>query len=357
MDERVFGRRVLVSRRDLWDARVDDAGEPVLGEGQACFALERAALSANNVSYAHVGDTMGYWRFFPAPEGWGALPVWGFGRCVSSKTDGVKVGQRVYGYWPLAEQLVVEVELIEGGFVDPSPHRRGLADLYNRYEHRGAPEPGAEGVEAAFKPLFMTGWLLDRWLALEEDAGAKQIVLTSASSKTSIGMAWTHHQRESGPPLIGLTSKRNLEFVKGLDLYDAVHAYEDWAVLEAETPAVLVDVAGDRDLRAKVHAHFGEALRRSVAVGMTHGAPDPAVEVPGTEARFFFAPQAIGQLTEAMGQAALMKAVGGAWTSFAAQAPNLVNIEVRRGIDAACDAFRALVAGEVGGAQTIVVAP
>lgn len=346
-----------MSKRDLREARVDDAGEPVFGDGQACFALERAALSANNVTYAHLGDTMGYWRFFPAPEGWGALPVWGFGRCVASKSDGVKVGQRVYGYWPLAERLVVGVEPTEGGFVDPSPHRQGLADLYNRYEHRGDAEAGADGVEAAFKPLFMTGWLLDRWLALDQDAGAKQIVLTSASSKTSMGMAWTHRRREEGPPLIGLTSTRHLDFVKGLELYDEVLAYEDWASLDAEAPSVLVDVAGNRDLRAKLHGHFGDALRRSTAVGMTHGAPDATVVVPGTEASFFFAPQAIAQLTEAMGPPALMKAIGSAWAGFAEQAPSLVSIEVKKGIDAACEAFRALATGEVGGAQTIVIEP
>jgi len=126
--------------------------------------------------------------------------------------------------------------------------------------------------------------LLDRWLALEEDHGAKQVVLTSASSKTSLGMTWTHRQREGGPPLIGLTSKQHVAFVKGLALYDEVRAYEDVATLDAETPTVLVDVAGNRALRAKVHAHFGDALRRSIAVGIAHGAPDEAVVVPGAKA-------------------------------------------------------------------------
>ncbi len=353
MDDRVFGRRVLVSRNNLEEARVDDAGEPTLQPGQACFAIERVALSANNMTCALLGDMMGYWRFFPAPDGWGGLPVWGVGRCVASEADGVEEGQRVFGFWPLAERLVVDVKANRGGFADPAPHRQGLSDFYNSYEHREAADEAA-GIEAAFRPLFMTGWLLDRWIAIEEDFGADQIVLTSASSKTSMSMAWTHSRRKDGPKLIGLTSKKHVDFVRGLALYDEVRDYDMVGELDASKPTVLVDVAGNRSLRAALHTHFGDALRHSAAVGLTHGAPNDGIEVPAPESQMFFASQAIGKLQMAMGAEAFMKEAGTQWATFARQAPDLVKIEVRQGIQAARDAYVALAAGEVGGATTLI---
>lgn len=105
--ERVFGQRLLVARDDLTRVKVDGGGEASLEPGQARFAVERGALTANHVTYALMCDPME--RFLPAPEGWGCVPVWGVGRCVAS-ASGVEVGQRAYGEWPLAEELVVEVE-------------------------------------------------------------------------------------------------------------------------------------------------------------------------------------------------------------------------------------------------------
>ena len=47
--------------------------------------VERFGLTANNVTYGAFGDQLGYWQFFAAPEGWGRIPVWGFGEVVASR--------------------------------------------------------------------------------------------------------------------------------------------------------------------------------------------------------------------------------------------------------------------------------
>jgi hypothetical protein len=49
--------------------------------------IDRFAFTANNITYAVVGDQFGYWQFFP-PTGdevkdWGILPVWGFADVVT----------------------------------------------------------------------------------------------------------------------------------------------------------------------------------------------------------------------------------------------------------------------------------
>ncbi|MEM7135677.1 MAG: DUF2855 family protein [Myxococcota bacterium] len=65
------------------------------------FRVDRYALTANNISYATAGDMIGYWRFFPAEEGWGRLPC--FAR------DALDRAQRFAGAGPrpvsLAEPL------------------------------------------------------------------------------------------------------------------------------------------------------------------------------------------------------------------------------------------------------------
>ena len=68
---------------------------------------------------------------------------------------------------------------------------------------------------------------------------------------------------------MGLTSAGNRDFVEGLNVYDSVSLYDDVAQLPGER-AVYVDVSGDGAVRTDIHAHYGERLAHSAAVGMTH---------------------------------------------------------------------------------------
>ncbi|MEO1202273.1 MAG: DUF2855 family protein, partial [Pseudomonadota bacterium] len=80
--------------------RVTDSTTPALDEGQVLMAIERFAFTANNISYAVIGERFGYWKFFPVDAEWGVIPVWGFAKVVESRHSGVEVGERLYGYWP-----------------------------------------------------------------------------------------------------------------------------------------------------------------------------------------------------------------------------------------------------------------
>ena len=100
---------IRVSRQDL---AVSEIGAGVdhdvaLDEEQVLFAIDSFAMTANNVTYAVMGDAMKYWNFFPTVDGWGIVPVWGFADVVGSAHPGVAVGDRYYGYWPTARNLVV----------------------------------------------------------------------------------------------------------------------------------------------------------------------------------------------------------------------------------------------------------
>ena len=76
--------------------------ELVPAAGQLLLHIDQFALTANNMTYAAHGVDMGYWGFFPAPNGMGIVPVWGFATVVEGSVDGIAIGDRFYGYWPLA---------------------------------------------------------------------------------------------------------------------------------------------------------------------------------------------------------------------------------------------------------------
>ena len=74
---------------------------PVLPGGQVRVAIERFALTSNNITYAAFGDAMNYWRFFPVLQAdgtpdlaRGCIPVWGFGTVVESRCPEVAAGER-----------------------------------------------------------------------------------------------------------------------------------------------------------------------------------------------------------------------------------------------------------------------
>lgn len=100
-----------VRRDDLRSTRlvaghIDTASE--VAAGRAVVAVDRFALTANNITYAAFGDQMAYRRFFPASDGYGRIPVWGFADVMASGAEGLAEGERLFGYWPMATHCVVE---------------------------------------------------------------------------------------------------------------------------------------------------------------------------------------------------------------------------------------------------------
>ena len=87
----------------------------------------RFAFTANNITYAETGHSIGYWRFFPAPEGWGIVPVWGFADVLASRHEAFAPGERIYGFWPMATHATLAPQRVgPASFVDATPHRAAL---------------------------------------------------------------------------------------------------------------------------------------------------------------------------------------------------------------------------------------
>src|SRR4051795_5563171 len=103
----------LVRRDDLHSCRVADADAADLGPGEALLEIDSFGLTTNNITYAVFGEAMSYWSFFPAEDGWGRIPVWGFATVEAAGATDLTEGSRVFGYFPPSSRLVVLPERID----------------------------------------------------------------------------------------------------------------------------------------------------------------------------------------------------------------------------------------------------
>ena len=288
-----------VRKDNFAESSIVEAAALPLAEGAARLRLDLFAMTSNNITYAAMGvGELGYWDFFPAKEGWGRPPCWGFAAVEASNVEQVAVGARVYGYFPIGTHLdVTPLRATPNGFLDGAEHRKAKSSVYNQYLLTGA-DPGYDGdrepEQSLFRPLYATGW----WAADFIHRGPPlpdTVIFTSASAKTALATA--HQLKLLGDArLIGLTSARNLDFVQGTGLYDQCAAYENALDIRLEGPGVYVDFLGREDVTAALHRALGAALRRSVMIGATDWAAKPGgIQVPkakldGPAAEFFFVP-------------------------------------------------------------------
>ncbi len=289
-----LNRRLMSRKADPGDTLMDVLERRAPADGEVVLALDRFSLTTNNITYAAYGDAIGYWRVFPAGrDDYGLMPVWGFADVAASRAPGIEVGARVFGFFPMADTLVVQAEKIgRGGFADAAPWRKAVPDIYNRYVLCAGDanyDPALEGPEALFRPLFITSYTAVDFLREHDFFGARRIVVSSASSKTAYGAAW----RLAGEDveLIGLTGDRNRAFVEGLGVYHRVCGYDEVEALPTGVPTLYLDLAGDPALRRRVHARFAGDLTYDCLVGSTQGDAFPREdpELVGPPPVFFFA--------------------------------------------------------------------
>jgi hypothetical protein len=360
-DSMIAVRSLEVRRDDLRTTRTTDTPLPELTENQALLAVDCFALTANNITYGVAGDMIGYWDFFPADDGWGRIPVWGFAEVIQGTAD-LPEGTRVFGYLPMSTHLVVEPRrrADQPTFIDGSAHRSHLPPTYNQYrlvEHDPLYTPDGEGLQAVFFPLFMTSFVLDDWLADNGDFGASRVVLSSASSKTAAGTALCLSKRSGPRPhVVGLTSAPHAAFVEGLGFYDEVVTYGDVAELDASVPTVFVDIAGNSTVREAVHRHLGGALVASTVVGITHWEQQsPTLDLPGPTPEMFFAPSQIEKRTAEWGPGGLQERFATAWAGLLDEAGDWVRLVDVVGFPALDDTYGALVEGTTPPVEAYVV--
>lgn len=326
---------LLVRKDQLGTTTVRTAATTALADGQVRVGIAHFALTSNNITYAAMGDAMQYWQFFPVEAGddgvaWGRIPVWGFGTVMASNHPDVAVGERLYGYFPMSSSVDISPgKLSATSFLDTAPHRAQLHAVYNQYT-RCATDPfytaDTEDVQALLRPLFITSWLIDDFLADNDFFGATAnpvqpalLLLSSASSKTAYGTAFQLAQR-AGVEVVGLTSPGNVAFCESLGCYHRVLTYDQLDQIASDAPSIYVDFAGNAALRMAVHTHC-KNLKYSCSIGATHVSEmGGAKDLPGPKATLFFAPAQIKKRSMDWGPQGLGQRLVQSWQAFVRQA-------------------------------------
>lgn len=341
-----------VDRKDYSRTRLRQEPLAELRPDQVRFRVERFALTANNVTYAVVGDMLGYWKFFPTKDGWGRVPAMGWGEVVASTHADVPVGGRYYGWFPMSETIDMAVSPTGEGLRDEGEHRTGHAPVYRTYAatdrdpfYQAGPE--TEDRQALLRGLFLTAYLADDFLGEHDYYGASRLVVLSASSKTAIGLAQRAAKRGT-VEVVGVTSARNVAFVEGVGGYDRVVVYEDIGGIPIEGEAVCVDMAGNSAVLERVHAHFGDTLRFSMGIGLSHhGAPRGVPPSTGPTPEFFFAPTQAGKRLQEWGPQKYRERLVGALNEFVDASRGWLEIERVFGADNLRAAWARTLSGEV----------
>ena len=351
-----------VLKSDINEVRiVEDALPENLADGQVLLEVDRFAVTANNITYTTIGETFGYWRFFPtADEAWGRVPVMGYATVTASEHPEVSVGERVWGFFPMGTHLVINAgQCNPFSFSDVSEHREGLAPIYAQFQRAAANpiyEGPREGQDCLLRGLFLTSWLCEDALFEADYHGAGDCLITSASSKTSIALGFAVKDRGHARA-IAVTSERNRAFCEGLGCYDLVVTYDEVGNLDTEPGAVLVDMAGNAGVNEAIHRHYGDALRFDLRIGVTHkDAPPPSAEdLPGPKPIVFFAPHQAQKRGQEWGAEGLEQRIGTSFVRFREFADSWLSVRDFKGSDEARQAFSEVRDGEASPSEGYMV--
>ncbi|MFT5277266.1 MAG: hypothetical protein ACI97K_001508 [Glaciecola sp.] len=296
-----------ISKSNYSNCRIIDVDltNNTLADDEVLVKVDKFALTANNITYAVVGEQIGYWQFFPPHAsagqtsddlaGWGILPVWGFADVIESNNAEVPVGERLFGYFPPASHLLMQPKKVSpAAWIDGSPHRAALPvgyNIYRKVESEATSKKTLEDDRMLLYPLHLTSFALYDFFKSNDWFGATQVVMLSASSKTSTGLAYGISNDSSAPSQVALTSTRNKEMVKGLGAYDRTLSYDQISEIDASKPTLIVDMSGNGSVLNDLHRHLGDNMRFCSNVGVTHwketnSGPDFIKD----RSEFFFAP-------------------------------------------------------------------
>jgi NADPH:quinone reductase-like Zn-dependent oxidoreductase len=244
-----------------------------LGDGEIALRIDKFGLTSNNVTYAVLGHPLHYFKFFPVEGPWSALPVWGLATVLASRFPGVSEGARVYGYFPAARETTLRVAATtQLGFRVDRPELPPQHALYGQYtllDRDPLYLAAQEELMLVMRPLFMTGLLLADYLSVSQRMGAESVLISSAASKTSYGLARALQAAGQGK-VIGLASERSAAAARALGFYDTIVSYDELASLDPARTAVYVDVAGSVPVRQALAGRLARSLRGIIAVGLTH---------------------------------------------------------------------------------------
>ena len=353
-------------KSDLTQSRIIDFDSAHIGDGEIAVKIESYAFTANNVTYGVAGDTIGYWKFFPAQnDKWGCIPMWGFAEIIHSNHETLNIGERIFGYFPAAESLILSpIKVSDQNFSDGTEHRKDLPPVYNNYLRLAGDQnydASMDAVRALLFPLHITAFCLCDSLAEDSYLGASQVIIISASSKTAIGLAQGLADVEDAPKIIGLTSAGNAAFVESLGCYDEVISYDDLSNLNYSAESVMVDMAGNREILGTLHGELGDNMLKCLTVGMTHWDNETTAEDALGQAmlrdrtEFFFAPAHIQKRIGDWGHEGYAKKTNLFMNARGLQSKNWMQVKEISGLENFTSTYEDVVAGNINPNEGIIV--
>lgn len=356
---------LLVSRTDFADVTLFKNDDAPLGKDQIRIDIGPFALTANNITYMVTGDMIGYWKFFEPKAygidqtGTGRMPVWGYGVVTETTCEGLELGDRIYGFLPIAKSMVMTPVKMNPpsnpmGFQDGASHRTELHSVYNSYtitKNDPSFAPELDDIQPILRPLFTTSFLIDDLFGEEDFFGADQILLLSASSKTAMGTAYCLKQR-GGVKITGLTSKGNKAFVEKTGFYDEVVTYDDIASMDGSIKSAIIDMAGNGAVTGALYKVFEENIVYNCMVGKSHwkGGPPPK-EFKGAPPAMFFAPDRAKQRFADWGPAGFASNLAARWLPFCEGAKDWLDIYHGSGLEALLPVYKDLLDGNANPAR------
>ena len=303
-----------------------------LKEGEIRLKIDRYAFTANNISYAVSGFLLGYWKFFPTKQPYGIIPAWGYAEVVASKQEEVKVGERIYGFYPMSTYCTLQPTNVNPyTFTDGAPHRSTLPAFNNNYT-RVLPTSELHQEELQnhvpmIYPLVATSFLLYQFLKSQEFLGAEQVIITSASAKTSLGLAYmlSQHKAADGKKIVGLTSVENMDFVNSTNYYDEVIAYDNYTSISKDK-LVVIDIRGNRNFLINLSNEFEEQIVHIARVGVADWTKMGLhSDIP--KAELFFAPNILKAYFKKHGPVKAMQMINKAAVQFMQDMKNTIEVE------------------------------
>ncbi len=332
-----------VNRQDLKTHRLNEVNSPELNADEVRVKIDRFALTANNITYGVVGERIGYWKFFPASDDWGLIPVWGFADVIESRHADVPEGDRLYGYFPMATECVLRpTRVSDERLLDGAEHRAELPPVYNSYartRNESFYDGALDNDRMLLMPLYATSYCLYDFVCANDYFEAPNVILTSASSKTAIGCAYAFKEDEKCKT-IGLTSAGQIDRVKALGLYDEVFEYSDVKRIDAAVRTTIIDISGNGDLLSSLHEHLGDNMAYTSNVGVTHY--ENNTMGPGfirERSAMFFAPGHMQRRAKEWGPGVFQQRAFEFWLRNSAASRSWLKIDVHNGADAIPDVF------------------
>jgi hypothetical protein len=340
----VTSQQIWIDKSNLTNCKIVEKtfNTGALQEGDVFLKVESFGFSANNITYALLGDKMGYWGFFQADQGFGIVPMWGFATVLHSNCQGIEKGERLFGYLPMASHWVMRPNKVSPyGFFDAHPARKSISPVYDNYL-RCAQDPGydknKEAVLMNIRPLFITSFVLDDYVGELIDESVTNIILTSASSKTAYGTAHLLHkhktERANKYQVIGLTSESNKAFTEQLGCYDKVISYADVEQLTHYEKSWVLDFAGNKQLLLTLQQKMAANLVKLVFIGATDVQAQQGKPQGLLEGELFFAPAQVKKRTQEWGQQGFAQQYAKAWQSFLALIDTRLEVKEYAGAEA-----------------------